>query len=169
MTIQIDLFDNSEPPPILPAAKDPSLRSVQIKLESSIEDGSTCPCCGQYVRVYKRKLNSIMAKWLIWLVRRDRSSDELWHDIRRAAVRGGDYAKLLHWGLVAHKQNTDPSKRTSGLWRPTSIGVQFALNQCRAPSHVHIYNNRPVAFSTRSVSIVEALGARFDYQELMSK
>lgn len=167
---QGDLFSIS--PTILPAASDHHLRHIQVKLEAQMAAGAGCPCCGQFVRIYKRKLNSIMAAFLIWLVRRDRASGESWQDIKAAPdnIRsfGGDYAKLAHWGLVANKPNNDPSRRSSGLWRPTPKGVDFALAHRPVPSHVHLYNNEVIGFSERQVSIVEALGARFDYQELMS-
>ena len=51
---------------------------------------------------------------------------------------------------------------------PTSLGVQFVECSLKVPSHVHLYDNSVVGWSDKMVTVVEALGKRFDYQELMS-
>ncbi len=107
-----------------------TLKQAKDFLRLYAEKGVRCPCCKQYVKVYRRVLGSQMARWLIWLVRTweqtdkarygstprfafDRRFEEgtdvgVWVYIRQSPVRGGDYAKLIHWGLVEQKPNEKP-------------------------------------------------------------
>jgi hypothetical protein len=132
------------------------------------DPGIFCPCCGQYCKLYKRKFNSQMAVWMVWLVReferRPRWID--WHDAPHT-LRGGDYAKAAHWELIRHRENTDTANRTSGYWKPTKKGIDFAYNKLAIPSHVLIFNNEVRGFTKKRITIVQALGNHFNYQELM--
>jgi hypothetical protein len=76
---------------------------------------------------------------------------------------------MAHWGLIEEKPKDEKKEsRTSALWRPTVRGVRFARNQILIPSHVVLYNNRVEGCSESTISIVEALGRKFDYAELMA-
>lgn len=145
--------------------------------------GVRCPCCKQYVKIYKRPLGAPMARWLIWLVRTwqhkfklaklKSPSNDAWIDIRLAPVRGGDYAKLLHWGLVEHKldvlekKNGARDTRDSGFWRPTFAGIDFVKGALKVPSHVYLYDNVKIGEEKREITIMEALGKKHSYEELM--
>ena len=63
--------------------------------------GTRCPCCGQYVKLYKRSITATMA-WT--LLRMYRSSLLDWvHVPTLLRARGrlsGDHAKLAYWGLI---------------------------------------------------------------------
>jgi hypothetical protein len=160
--------------------------------------GVECPCCGRFVKLYKRVMSSSMAYALILIDRHFRQSSEWLHvqsyivdlpDLNpkaRAAVRG-DFAKLSYWGLLCEhpkvelggrRKNASPpsSERPkrpvkppprSGLWRITHKGRQFVDGVIRVPSHALVYKRVARGFSEETVSIREALGERFDYDELM--
>ena len=150
-----------------------SLVDAKEWLNARIYEGAPCPCCGQFARVYRRKLNVGLACWLIWLVKRHLATiravghDEVWHDVRDSDVRGGDYGKLIHWRLVVQKENEDETKRTSGMWQPTARGVEFACHNSTEPSHVYLYNNQVIGWSDKQFSISDALTKKFNYSELM--
>ena len=148
------------------------------------DKGARCPCCKQYVKIYKRVLGSQMARWLIWLVRTFEQLPEYaptmlanppaplrkigWVDIRQSPVRGGDYAKLVHWGLVEQKQNnSEKDTKDSGLWRPTFRGIDFVHRRIMVPSHVYLYDNIKLKEEPRKIMIDDALGKKFSYSELM--
>lgn len=137
------------------------------------EAGVSCPCCEQDCKVYPRKLNSAMAEWLVWLVgeyeHAVENDEALWIDIRRFPVRGGDYAKLIHWQLVEQrpKDPSDTVRRTSGHWRPTPRGIDFAYARTRVPSHALLFNNTFEGFVETTTDIREAFGKRFSFVELM--
>ena len=143
-----------------------TLAEARQIVAGGVQEGVTCPCCDQYIKRYKRALNSTMARFLIWLVRTSRDTPGGWVDIRRCPVRGGDYAKLLHWGMVAHAEDKDGGKR-SGMWRPTEQGVEFAHSVTRVPSHVFLLTGQVDGWASTTTDIRGALGKRFDYLELM--
>jgi hypothetical protein len=148
------------------------------------KQGARCPCCKQYVKIYKRPLGAPMARWLIWLVRTwqhkfhlknlKTANNDAWIDIRLAPVRGGDYAKLLHWGLIEHKldvvkkDNGAKDTKDSGYWRPTFKGIDFVKGALKVPSHVYLYDNIKIGEEERLITIMEALGKKFSYEELMN-
>lgn len=159
--------------------------------------GARCPCCKQYVKIYRRALGAPMSRWLIWLVRTWEQNDKQlpgvrfafdrrfeegtsaghWVDIRQSPVRGGDYAKLVHWGLIEQKPNLNEKKngakdtKDSGLWRPTYKGLDFAHGRSKVPSHVHLYDNIKISVTGAEeplVTIMQTLGKKYSYSELMS-
>ena len=81
----------------------------------------------------------------------------------------GDFGKLALWGFSKEraKDPRDTTRRTSGVWRITQRGIEFVCGVLRVPSHVWIYNNQSLGFTGDSISVLEALGRRFDYAELM--
>ena len=126
-----------------------------------------CPCCKQRCKIYKRKLNANMALFLCSLVALSGAERE-WVHYRNIRFTSRDYSYLKHWGLVEECDPGDTTKRTSGIWRPTPQGIAFARGEIEVISHVHLYNN--VAYDvghTERIGIIDALGDKFDYQELM--
>ena len=149
-----------------------TIAQARRSVMSNIEEGTTCPCCDQYCRLYKRKLNSGMAAGLVWLVRQY-LKDRQWVDIPNRAPRfllrtGGQFSVLAHWGLIEQRINEDDKKRTSGFWRPTKKGIDFVKRRISVPSHVHLYNNEVRGWSDKNLDIDAALGKKFSYKELMA-
>lgn len=166
-----------------------TLAEAKRFVEQNLASGTLCPCCGQDVKLYPRKLYADMAAWLIWLV--GRSFEVAAHD--RAVSRdvpgivpvqsrgwvrasehptaGGDYGKLAHWGLaeLRPKDPADRTRRTSGWWIPTEKGVAFVRGQILVPSHVMLFNSEVRGFSDEQVSIQQALGEKFSYSDLMQQ
>lgn len=169
---------NEEAPALDSPSGSSTLDEARAWLRGRARAGARCPCCRQYTKVYKRRLGSHMARWLIWLVqtwklRATESDPNPWIDIKDSPVRGGDYAKTEKWGLIEHKPQEagDSERRHSALWRPTPAGVDFVYGRIRVPSHVYLYDGellRPRDGEIREIAIHEAIGKRFDYGELMA-
>jgi hypothetical protein len=155
-------------------------------LRSSLDDGAKCPCCGQFAKRYRRKLNSAMARWLIALAQLHALGHEWVHISWVAAVVGGvapwaaqakpvglspigsgDYAKARYWALVVDRPSADQAKKDSGYWRLTDTGRAFVEGTIKLHAYAVLYNNVCEGFEGGLVSIVDALGAGFDYDELM--
>lgn len=171
--------------PMVEAAVAPTrkwtLGSVRVWLRARVDKGTVCPCCGQHAKVYKRTLNSAMAYVLILMARtplEDMDGHGYFHvpsylnsiGLRpgvSAAIRG-DWAKLVHWDLIepAPKEREDGSSRT-GYWRLTELGLSFVHRKVRVMSHVKIYDSKCIGLAGEHIHIHEALGKRFDYQEIM--
>lgn len=149
-------------------------------LFDTVEDGAKCPCCQQLAKLYKRNLNSGMARSLVWLVRQSNAnkvnglSPAGWVYLGKEApawlLRTKELATTRHWGLVELKPRDpeDTARRTSGIWRPTEKGVDFVHCRLRVPKRVHLYDNIQCGWSEEHVSVVEALGTKFDYASLMA-
>ena len=99
--------------------------------------GRLCPVCGSLIKVYTRKLNKGMVRVLRQLhcmARPVKSSD--------LNARGGDYAKLPHFGLVSLDEN--------GLWSITQAGRDFLDGFGASPSYVAIFMDELVGVSVAS-------------------
>lgn len=146
-----------------------SMEDAQKLLSDGAEEGMACPCCEQFVRVYKRPLYSSMARWLVWL-ERTYADTGTWVDVKKRDARGGDYAKLQYWGLI--EQKTSPrakgKTRSSGLWRPTARGELFVKGKLSVPKHVYLYDGRSLGFSAVAFSINDALGDEYDYAAMLA-
>ena len=164
-------------------ARDASLDDAKKWLRVRFGKGATCPCCNQFVKLYKRILSKSMA-YVLLLMECHFSGDnvEEWLHVpsyiaemasdnpRRAAAVRGDWAKLKFWGLIEEKPDVraDGSSRV-GYWKMTPLGRQFARHQVKVPSHVYIYNGEPLQRTVEEmITVVDALGTEFSYDEIMS-
>jgi len=153
------------------AVRHDTVRDARRRVYDSLEDGIICPCCDQTCKEYPRKLNHNMAASLIWLVREYRHRPRWIHitaEAPRFVLKTKEYATPRHWGLMEARENDDPTKKTSGLWRPTQDGIDFVGGRIRVASHAFLYNNTCRGLSKETTTIEEALGEFFDYQELMN-
>jgi hypothetical protein len=151
-----------------------TLEEARAWLEHHKEDGVRCPCCTQLAKIYTRKLNSAMARDLIWLVRRFKHTSD-WIDVSTTAPislqRSRELAKLVHWKLVECKPEASTrGARTSGIWRPTWPGIMFAENKTALPKYVRLYDGGFLSYPDKGVTTIrEALGDHFDYDELWGR
>lgn len=123
-----------------------------------------CPCCGQTVKVYSRKITGTMIRHLSQMVHSD------WplrpNDIKGAL--GGDYSKLKYWGLVEQLEVTDDKAGTKSCWAATDAGRLFLCNDLRVPEIAYVFNRRVLRMSRKKVSVMDRLDKKFDYADLMS-
>jgi len=138
--------------------------------------GATCPCCGRFGKVYKRKIHSGMAAILVLLYRHQNLGYTHVLTLVSAAmtpsvaahVGGGDFAKLRYWGLIEEQMHeVKGKKRGNGQWRITAAGAQFVENTATVQRYVWVYAGQPLGFHGEHISIHDALGDKFDYSELM--
>lgn len=141
-----------------------TLEEARAEMLKHVEDGVACPCCGRLVKVYKRKLHAEMAVFLIKLVRAHLREKRWYHTrelIRTQTKAATDASYLEHWRLLERCEGRE------GLYRPKPRGISFVCYGLRVPSHVYLLNNEVQGWAPTSVSVREALGTRFDYDELM--
>lgn len=132
--------------------------------------GVDCPCCGQYVRIYRRKFNTVMARTLIRLY----SLGEGYHhvsDIVKGISNTGtnDFSKLQYWGLITEMPKQNDKARTSGHWTITPPGMDFVTGKLSLPGYAVVYNKKCIRIEGDKIDISGALGRKFNYQELMSE
>jgi hypothetical protein len=54
------------------------------------------------------------------------------------------------------------------MWKPTELGIKFVKNEINLPKHIFLYNNKFLKFSDEKINVIEALGDKFNYDELMN-
>lgn len=130
------------------------------------EKGATCPCCGQMAKVYKRKINANMVRSLILGYQ---AAGMGWFHAPSVARDRGEMSKLRYWELVEEEQALRLDGGRAGFWRLTQLGQLFVLGLVSVAAHALIYDSKLLRLdeSSGKVNIHEALGARFNYQELM--
>jgi hypothetical protein len=84
---------------------------------------------------------------------------------------GGDYAKLRYWDLIEKSPlSANPKKKSSGLWRLTRLGRDFAYD--RTTVSAICYYGHPqegvLGFEPDQTNIITVLGKNFDYEKLMA-
>ena len=142
------------------------LAKMRNNWNKSIEsDGSFCPCCGKWGKVYKRKLDQHLALCLKWISRQ--GDEDGWVDVQnkgpRWMLKSKTYPLLEHWQMIESQ-----SKR-SGVWRVTLRGQDFLAGHTSVPAAVHIYDNRVWGFEAEEVSFRGCFGRQFDFDEMMSE
>ena len=154
-----------------------TIQEAKQYLRDNWEKGIDCPCCGRLVKRYRYRMPSPSARSLIILYRIDKEKPSEWIHVQKEFASRGMNANgmgyiLLHWwGLIESKPgNEDTSKRANGYWRITPKGRAFVEGSIRVPSPIYIYDNRLVSRpegEDTTIDIYEALGTKFNYQELM--
>jgi len=160
-----------------PGSNADTLTAAQEWVKRACRDGVICPCCMQKAKVYKRKLNGTMAYALIQIHRYFKQPHhDGWLHVPQhlsnltttATVRGGDWSKLRLWQLIEARPGDrgDGSVR-NGYYKITPTGAAFADQKWRIPQHVFIYNQEALGYEGPDISIVDALGEKFNYTKLM--
>ena len=136
--------------------------------------GTTCPCCGRYVKLYKRKLTSSMVQALILIYKYFKLNPESWLHVENylkqqnisAAIRG-DFPKLRYWGLLEKQidKREDGSGRV-GYYKVSQKGIDFINGRIEVPRFVFIYNQTVERFSEEKTGIKKALGDKFSFDEI---
>lgn len=144
---------------------------VQTQLTFPDKDkGYYCNCCGLFVKRYHRPMNCNMALCLIVLYQSGQRDFVHLEDLmsKKGYKRCGDASYLVHWGYLEKKRGLrkDNSPR-NGYYKLTGLGMMFVEDKIKAREKAMIFNNRFEGFSGGEVSIREALGKKFHYENLM--
>ena len=143
-----------------------SIAEAKQHLKDNFKTGTVCPCCNKYVKAYKRKLNSGIARALILMHRLGAYNGKYIHvqnEFAKLKLRATtmDYAYAEKWKLIEDGDDI-------GTWTLTTIGVQFVLGNKFLPDHCLVYNGSVYSWSKNLVNIKTALTKSFDYKELMN-
>ena len=158
-----------------------SASEAKSYVRTNVYDGVRCPCCEQYAKVYKRTVNSAMARLLIWLHRKSQQ-EYRWYNIHEFPLiqgrrGGGDFAKLAYWGLVKSydqevengTQSSSPYSLGSGRWKIVPDGSDFVANTALIRKYANVYNGKLLGLSGDMIGISTCLGTHFSLEELMNE
>lgn len=135
-------------------------------LRDNWSEGVHCPCCKQYVRLWKHCINSAITRTLIDMQRRHKKGQEwihIMHDIGITTM----YGIAEFWDLIEPHPKCEDGKRASGMWRLTSKGISFVDGFSDIPRYAYVFNNKVYDFSRDRIWVEESLGKKFNYQELL--
>lgn len=134
-----------------------------------LEKGTRCPHCTQFAKIYERTINCAMARDLITFY--NFGVRGAFHQLTTVlgGKHPGDFAKLVHWGLIEEKPQESTVTKTSGFWRITPAGEEFVRGELRVHSHVRLYDAKPLGLIGSLITIRDALGRKFNYEELMGR
>lgn len=145
-----------------------TLQDARDFVRTRKSEGVECPCCERYTKTYRRKLNAGMCSALIdiyKLTKTHRPKGSWWHcqELDKAGISTSrEYSKLRFWDLV------EPHPRKRGYWRITRQGVAFVKSNVKMQSIAIIEDNECLGADGEHISIREALGDKFDLEELLS-
>ena len=149
-----------------------TIEQARLYLRENLNTGTTCPCCKQMVKLYKRKITGVTAAGLTILYRNNKrvgfmqyvSVPELLTDKKYT-----DVTKLYYWDLIEPLRSSreDGSKRV-GMWRMTQKGIDFVEGKIAVDKNVFVYNNKVYRRSEEKATIRDCFGLKFNYEELMS-
>ena len=144
------------------------LTASRRRLLRDIDVGVTCECCGQRAQRYRRLLSSSIVRALVFAYREHRLESFELEALLRAMVlhhpdlpRVGDTSMLRHWDLIE-------LTATTRHYRVTAKGRRFILGQIRVPRYAFVYNNARHGLSDESVDVTDALGDKFNLDELLN-
>ena len=154
-----------------------TIQQAKEELRGAWREGIDCPCCGQFVKLYRRKVTSSMARGLISVYHYfERPNAEEWLHVPgflKSSTLCGDFSKLRHWELVElqpFQEREDGSKR-AGYYRITEVGREYVRGEILIDKYRYEYNGqvrKVTDADTTQASIKDALGSKFDYRELMA-
>jgi hypothetical protein len=159
-----------------PVAPSPLLADERQRVLRHLDDGVVCPCCGRLAKRYHRKLYSTQVACLLVMARLSGGSTTKYvhkEDLMKAqpelagAFGTGDFAKLQYWKMIEEKpKDDDADKRTSGYWKITQIGLDFAMNRSKAHGYAVVYDGVFERLTGDMVTVHDCLGKKFSYAEL---
>jgi hypothetical protein len=143
--------------------KETTLREARERLMNERDKGTTCPCCGQYAKVYRRSITSGTAWLLVQMF--DKAMFD-WYYVPSLGAQGGDLLKTRFWGLIEESEDVrDDGSGRAGWWRITDLGGQFVRGLTTVPKYALIYNNHCLGLEGPNVSIEDI--RPFNYDDLM--
>lgn len=144
-------------------------------LRENMTNGTICPCCNNYVKMYKRKLTSTMVFCLIQFKKHvDRNGNDfqkyitILDRLKLTPTQRADWQKLVYFKLIEPETNERGHVR-SGYYRMTEIGMKFVNHKITIPEYVNVYNSKVFGYSETQINISQAIKNKFNYLELMSK
>lgn len=144
-----------------------SLGAAKFWLLEHRDEGVSCPCCGQFAKVYRRTIHASMARDLIRAYRSNGAKP--FHVRATLGHDGGDFAKLAYWGLIADEPGLrDDGSTRVGWWHLTSLGIEWVCGHAYVRKYAHVYNGGLLYLAGESIGVRDALGKHFSYNDLMA-
>jgi hypothetical protein len=140
--------------------------------EKDKSKGYTCDCCGLFVKSYRRSFNSNMGIAILTLYKYGEGKYQHMEELlqSKGLKRCGDFSYLRFYGLIEklEAKRNDGSSR-NGKYKITGRGTAFAECKLTVQKHFIIFNNTLEGFSGEEITVKDALGEKFNYEQLMQE
>lgn len=147
-------------------------KQIQSLFPLDKRKGYKCECCGQFIKLYSRHFNCNMGLALIYLYKnRDKGFIHLENSmVADGFKRCGDASYMLHYYLIEAmpEKRKDKSPR-NGHYRISGRGILFVEGNMKVQERFLTFNNKCEGFEGEEITIQQALGKRFSFEELMSE
>jgi len=126
--------------------------------------GKPCRICDQRIHLQLRKLHSGMAYAAVRLYLHDQEQPGEFMDYRDHKARGEsrNHPYLRYWRMIER----DPERR--GWWRIRRRGRLWVEERISVPRAMWYYNRECYGFVEERIDIREALGDKFNLDELLA-
>lgn len=149
-----------------------TVEEARKEMDDLLLDGESviCPVCDQHAKIYKRRVNSSMARGLISMFLAFGTDFGYLQDVRRQHGESDnrEESKLRFWELVEEDPRRRDDGGRAGYWRVTDKGVAWLDREITIPKYVLLYNNEMIDYRDPQVTIDDCLGKNFRLDELMA-
>jgi hypothetical protein len=153
-----------------------SISAARDVVKKAAKKGVVCPCCSRLVKVYRRKIHAEMVLWLIGLYKLCSANDGYYTTVDIARSQNSKYLKvggtdgtfLIHWGLIEKIPATNRGGAPARSYKITKKGIDFVDGKINIWKWVELLNGELMDVSTEGTDIHQALGSKFNYNELMN-
>lgn len=147
-----------------------TLSDARARLQARLGDGLDCPCCGQFAKRYRRKVNAGMVRSLVRIYQSGNASKFEWVYIPALLLRSSEEGKLAYWGLLEEANEVRDDGGRAGWWRVTPKGQDFLYGKIRIPKYALVYNAECLKLETdEMVTVSDCMNEKFDLTELMAR
>lgn len=152
-------------------------KSKKFKRFLPLKRVKTCASCLNVVTTYPRKLSVTNVGPLLFLYKHFGhnwfDSAEVSSALNPIGMRGRDWYRAKYWGLVEQKSGVQATNGASqkGIWRVTELFAECWHNDIKLPFWFMVLKDVPLEQDpdvNNWLTLREALGECFDYQELMA-
>jgi hypothetical protein len=127
-----------------------------------------CPCCKREGKIYNRTITSGMARELIAFYKEYGKAYGYGTEVKRVAT-GREFAKLRYWGLIEEKDaRREDGSPHAGWWRVTERGRLWICGSISVPKYAVVFDKEAITVQGSKWTIEDALGTKFDLEELLS-
>ncbi|MGV8847103.1 MAG: hypothetical protein ACOH1Y_15830 [Propionicimonas sp.] len=145
-----------------------TLASTRAWLAARKVTGADCPACGQFAKIYTRKMNSGQARSLIKMYRAGGPAGTGWvHLPSKVGSTSREEGKLKHWGLVESQTQVMGKDGHRGVWRLTPDGVDFVLGEGTVPQAIRMYAAECLGTTGPQITILNVIATDFNYDDVM--
>lgn len=139
-----------------------TVEHAKLFLRAHMGEGTDCPVCGRFTRMYRRNISGHMAKGLLAQYQAAGTQVVDTRGVWPASTTGGPNVSLLRfWHLI------EPGEEAR-TWRVTDLGANWIAGRATVLSHALIFDNRCFGIEGEPVRFADVVGEPFDLDKLMA-